>query len=324
MKNELLSHAPEVAAIAGFAAGIAVDMVAKQRGDKKQAAVLSTQGANRSDYDAVLDGAELETNTEPQIQRKTTSERFGDTLREPWVPLSMGLAAGLCVAAWSQEDVKKTLGSELAIVADHSFQIGQSNDQKRVASILKQFEDTGKIKVRAFVAQDGTYEAIKPGLIEEERPYGPPSVNSTVGAVLKNVKLTENESANQNILVVTANNLGNTNTVIKRASSEKTHISVVNLGVSEGKQAQAMQAIAKRTGGEYWDGKASVDTIVADVKEAAKPREITERREDEDSLTEKILGGLAALLAVGLIKSRAALRFKRRDNEIIRRETSNV
>lgn len=313
MRNEVIAYAPEVAAAIGFVAGIAVDVVARQRGEAKQAAVLSTQGATEAEYIAVRSGQSVPPPIAVETVKKSVGEKVGSTLREPWLPVSMALAAGLCVAAWTQTETHKTATSELNIVADHSFQIGQNDSAKKIASIFDQFKETGKVRVRAFVAHNGSYDAIAVNEINKQTPYGPPSVSSTVSAVFKNAE-TNRQPRQQALLVVTANNLGNTNTVIKRAKAEHMPLYIANVGNQTGTQVKDLQTIAVDTGGKYWDARTASQNIARTVKSAVKPREITERTPNEDTLAEKIFGGLAVLLAAGLTKSRAALRFRRKNN----------
>jgi hypothetical protein len=324
---EMLSYAPEIATAAGFVGGAVVNHVAGNHGDMNRRGVLSTQGV--SDEELASRRLDTEPHLYDDIEEQHKSFAGGvvaNTLRHPAVPVAVALAAGLSVHAWVHDQGPKVNASVLGIVGDKSSKTLDGSNHK-VDSIFHEFEQTGKIRVRARVAHNYSSDAISVQSIERADVYGPSSMESATAVSMGEVYSSASpansasgtgERRNGGILAVTDNNgIGSVESVVRLSRENGNQpIFVANVGKENGQATRDLKTIAKKTGGHYWtvDGK-NAGAVARNVEEMIKPQEVKDPTKPDPNYFEKFLSVMSIMLAGGMIKARAGIRFTGKQRE---------
>lgn len=294
-KNEVIAYIPEIAAITGYAVGQALEQVSR-----------NTIERNRQSLFPGVAGVPEQTPADTQdLSRQSVLQRGLAGLA------IIGALAGYSLAeGFTPADKPKEAPTALTIVADHSYVTQQDNSVRKINALVASVAD-GKVKASVLVAHNASYSAIKSDELDQDQPFGPPSLKETTQVALNNANSqATGEKASAGVLVVTdGNSVGSVKSVTKEARSQgDVPILIANVGDANGSIVQSLKDIAKATKGEYWDASKQPSGAAERIKDRIKPHAILEQTTDSgDKNKFKIIGVVSLLLG--------GLQFRRRKSE---------
>lgn len=304
MKHEIINHIPEIATLAGYAAGQAMEQLALRDIAQTRHALFP---AHESDT---------------QATEQPEATRYGLLRRSVATLALIGAAAGYANGeAWKPTYDRQTIEPHLALAMDHSYAAGANGHANKMNTIAEHIARNKQLRLQVVVGHNGSYDAIKIAELKQDQPYGPTSIKEATSVALGNVFSASEplpapgakpeKKRNAAVLVMTdGNTIGEVRSVKEKAQRQgDVPVMIVNTGKNQGPVAKTLRAIAKRTGGKYWDSKESPKKIAAYIAERVTVKKIERKVDGGDRTPLKILGAGLVLLALR--------QFKRRKHEAI-------
>jgi hypothetical protein len=295
MAGEILQHLPIITGAAGYVAGQLMEQKAlKDIAQNRQALFEAHKEAGSvSERQSIMRRAV----TTLALMGATTGYVAGETLKP--------------------NDSREAMQPELSVAVDHNYSVNQGDTFKKINTIADRVADSGKLRVIARVAHNGTHQKIRIEELGDDTPYGPPSMREATPASMDDVYNTYNKSPavsdskekyHAGVLIVTnGNRLGQSDAVVKQSKSKgELPVFIANTDNSSADVNRELKDVAKRTGGHYWGPGADAGEISDHIEKRAKARPVQgEVKEDSDRA---MLGVLA--LVLGAVTSRLYARRK--------------
>lgn len=248
-----------------------------------------------------------------ELSRK---EKFGRYVVGPLALTGavVGLANGL---AWQHEAPDEHDIPRVQLVVDYSGATGVGEPGSRPVDTTNKVVDIfadrndDDFSVQAYVAHAGGVTSREPDTVDNLTPFGRAPLDQALTHALDSVTTevipSDDDEKNAAIVVVTnGNSIGGVNSVVSRADKQGANASVYVVNVKDTiteKQQADLEAIATKTGGQYWtEQEATTENISSIIEDLEPPKQ---ELEPSHGVAERILAGLvSAGLLVTAVRAR--------------------
>lgn len=261
-----------------------------------------------------------ETVSQQTAGHASLAQNVGKYAARHLLPLSLGLAAGLNVYAWTPDTQPvKEIQPTVELVVDHSGATAfEASDKKtlvsKVDAVVGQFVDNKSFKTQAIVASSGNEVLMNTTNVASSEPFGPADLGAATGLALNTAGEVQSKHIDRSgkpsaaVLVVTnGNDIGTPKGVLGESTQKigatrvNTPVFVFNVAEKTNPVTEKnLRAIAKNTNATYWNGASKdlkeIPTVVE--KKLANSKATEQQANQQSKLAPKILGGVA-LLGVG-------------------------
>lgn len=245
-------------------------------------------------------------NMQPGIARRLARKGLG------LIAVSCALAGGINAYSHAEQEdsIKTTTAGQL--VADFSGDTERTapNSEEapisRIKAVVKQFNVADGYNFSAQIGKFDDNIEKTPAEILNETPFSSSNLSKaysdSINQLTKNGKPIAAEGKTPIVMITNGNGFGEVNKVVKRANTVSAAVSIVNVADSPTQSQAELQAIAKQTGGQYWNANklSDIDNIAEAVKADEATAVIEEIPAKRDPGTAMKVFGLLAALAVPL------------------------